>query len=77
MRLMQTQDEERRHIARDLHECAGQSQTLAALVMICRRSTAKRSPLLPKLPGLSTDGRQSQNWRSSRVGLSRMGNLID
>ena len=46
MRLLQTQDEERRHIARELHDSAG--QTLAALGMTLAQLTeeAKRNPAL-------------------------------
>ena len=48
MRLLQTQDEERRHIARELHDSAG--QTLAALGMTLAQllEEAKRNPALAK-----------------------------
>jgi signal transduction histidine kinase len=52
MRLMQTQDEERRHIARDLHECAGQSQTLAALVMILSQINRETKSITPEVARL-------------------------
>ena len=48
MRLLQTQDEERRHIARELHDSAG--QTIAALGMALSQLNreAKASPILAK-----------------------------
>ena len=55
-RLMQTQDEERRRIARELHDSAG--QVLAALAMNLSAIARHAQSSGPRLTGLADDGAQ-------------------
>jgi signal transduction histidine kinase len=48
VRLLQTQDEERRHIARELHDSAGQTLTALGMSLAQLSEEAKRNPTLAK-----------------------------
>ena len=57
VRLMKIQDEERRHIARELHDSAG--QTLAVLSMSLAQLVQKRDGISPEL---AKTGREIEEW---------------
>ena len=52
-RLLQSHDDERRHIARDLHDSTGQD--LASLLMTLGRAEHRRAQLTPELAGMLSE----------------------